>query len=119
MEGNIFAALAAAFICTTLVWLLRHLMLRPVRSGKNTVQTLVLRVYGSEPQLEDNIRGLIWLNNNGLIHCRIVILGYELDAETRFIAKAFQNDYRGITLIEDGEIGQWIRNWNCWNYPVQ
>lgn len=119
MEGSVISALAVAFICTTLVWILRHMMLRTVKTGKNTNQTLVLRVFNSEPRLEENIRGIIWLNDNGLIHCRVIILGYELDEETRFIAKAFEREYSGITLIEDGEIGQWIRNWNCWNYPVQ
>lgn len=119
MGDTLFTVLTAALICTILVWVLRQMMLTPVRCGRNTSQTLLLRINGSEPKLEENLCALIWLSDNGIIRYKLVIHGCDLDEETRFVAKCYANEYKGILFFEDGEIGQWIRNLNCWNYPEQ
>ncbi len=112
MTEHLFAALAAALICVLLLWILKGTVMSPVKAGKNTVQTHVLCLYGKEPGLERNMRGLLWLNDNGLLRCRIVIIGTELDQETYFIARAFAEDYSCVTFIENGEMPDWIRKTN-------
>ena len=110
MTGSLFLALAGAMICTALVLILRQLLLAPVKLGKNTEQMIILKVYGSEPKLEDALNSLIWLCQNSILNAELIIIGFELDEETAFVAKCFEQEHRNITLIQDGEISQWIRN---------
>ncbi|MBQ7895765.1 MAG: hypothetical protein IJ364_04300 [Oscillospiraceae bacterium] len=110
--GNVFIAAAAAIVCTILILLFREILLLPVKTGKNTSQIIFLQVFGSEPLLEKNLQSLIWLGENGIIRGSIVIHGCGLDEETLFIAKSYEQEYRGITFIQDGELNQWIRNLN-------
>lgn len=112
MTGKFLAALAAALVCTLLVWLLREMMLTPVKPGKNTRQYVFLTVNGREPALEHNVHSLLWLNDNGTLRSRIVIMGFDLDEETRLVAQALERDHSCITLIENGEMPEWIRKTN-------
>ena len=112
MTATILAALSAAMICTVILWVIRELMMSPVRCGKNTVQYIVLDVNGAEPALEDNLRSLIWLNENKTLRCAIIVHGIGLDEETKLTAQMMDADYECIHFIEDGEMPQWIRNLN-------
>lgn len=112
MTGNFLAALAAALVCMLLIWLLREMMLTPVKPGKNTRQYIFLTVNGSEPGLEHNVYGLLWLHDNRTLGGQIVIMGFDLDEETRLVAQALERDHSCITLIENGEMPEWIRKMN-------
>lgn len=112
MFGHFLAALAAVLVCAMLVWLLRQLMLTPVRAGKNTGQLLVLRVRGREPALENHVAGLLWLNDSGVLRCRILIQGIGLDEETRLVARALERDHSCVTFVENGETAEWISRMN-------
>ena len=101
MLEKILAVLAAALVCAAVLWLLRQMMLTPVRAGKNTTQELRLYVKGSEPALENNVAGLLWLNENGILRCRILIFGRALSAETRAVAQALERDHNYVTFIEN------------------
>ena len=108
MTAKLLCTLAAAAVCLLLVWIAGSLMLSPVKCGKNSRQMVLLLVQGREPALEHNVRGLLWLNDNGVLRCRIIILGNALDEETRFVARALAREHSCITLIEDGETPPWI-----------
>ncbi len=101
MFGKFLAALGAALICAALLWLLRQLLLTPVRPGKNTDQELRVTVNGPEPALENYAAGLLWLNDSGVLRCRIVIAGRDLDGETRQVARALARDHSCITFTEE------------------
>lgn len=103
MTGTLLTALAAALICALLYLLLCRLVLTPVRPGKNTRQQVLLEVSGPEPALEQNAAGLLWLNDNGILRCRIVIRGSGLDEETRLTALALERDHSCITFIDMGD----------------
>ena len=100
MFGKFLAALAAALVCAVLLWLLRQMMLTPVRAGKNTVQEMRLYVRGAESALENHVAGLLWLNDSGVLRCGIVIFGQALDEETRLVAQALERDHDCVTFIE-------------------
>ena len=110
MTAKLLCALAAAAVCLLLVWITGSLMLSPVKCGKNSRQMVLLLVQGREPALEHNVRGLLWLNDNGVLRCRIIIIimGEAMDEETRFVAQALAREHSCITLIEDGEKPPWI-----------
>ena len=112
MTAKLLCALAAAAVGLLLVWITGSLMLSPVKYGKNSRQMVLLLVEGREPALEHNVRGLLWLNDNGVLRCRIIIMGSAMDEETRFVARALAREPSCITLLEDGEIPQWIRKLN-------
>lgn len=112
MTAKLLCALAAAAVFLLVVWVIGSLMLTPVKVGKSSRQFILLLVQGHEPALEQNVRGLLWLNDNGILRCRIVIMGSALDKETCFVARALANEHSCITLVEDGEIPQWIRTTN-------
>jgi len=112
MTAHILAALSAAMICTVILWIVRELMMSPVRCGKNTRQCIVLEVSHREPALENQLRSLLWLNENKILRCAIIIHGIDLDDETRDLAKKMEADYDCIHLFENGDMPQWIRNLN-------
>ena len=112
MTAKLLCALAAAAVGLLLVWITGSLMLSPVKCGKNSCQMVLLLVEGREPALEHNVRGLLWLNDNGVLRSRIIIMGTAMDEETRFVARALAREHSCITLLEDGEIPQWIRKLN-------
>lgn len=113
MTAKLLCTLAAAAVCLLLVWIVGSLMLSPVKCGKNSRQMILLLVHGREPALEQNVRGLLWLNDNGILRCSILIMGSSMDEDTRFVARTLAKEHRCITLVEDGEIPQWIRTTNC------
>ena len=100
MLEKFLAALAATLVCAVLLFLLRQIMLTPVRSGKHTDQELRLIVHGAEPALENHVRGLLFLNDSGTLRCRILIFGRDLDERTRLVARALERDHHCVTFIE-------------------
>ena len=62
--------------------------------------------------VEQTLNGLLWLNDNGILRCRIIIIGTELDEETGFVARAMAEDHRCITFVENGELPEWMKT-NC------
>lgn len=113
MLGKTVIILVAALSCMLLLWILREFMLTPVKAGRNTQQMIFLSVRGREPALENNLGGLLWLHRNRILRCRIIVAGYDLDEETRFVAEAMERDFDCITFIENGELPEWIRKMNC------
>ena len=101
MLEKFLAAVAAALVCAMLLWLLRQMMLTPVRPGKHTDQEMRLDIAGGEPALEHHVAGLLWLNDSGVLRCRILIFGRDLDEETRLVAQALERDHPCVTFIEN------------------
>jgi len=110
MLGSFLTALAAALVCTVILWIIREMMICPVKSGRNTKQCILLEIKGREPALENHLTGLLWLAENKILKCNIIIHGLELDEETRQIIKTFEAKNESISFNENGEIPQWIRN---------
>ena len=44
-----------------LLWMLSGALLTPVRSGRDTRITLVVQAHGDAPELENLLRGALWL----------------------------------------------------------
>ena len=113
MTGSLFLTISAALVFTALIMMLRQLLLLPVRCGKNTESFYILKIFSSEPGLENNLRSLIWLRENSVLKAQIIILAIALDEQTKQVAEDYASNYKSITLIQDGEISQWIKNLSC------
>ena len=113
MFEHFLAAVAAMLVCALLLWTVQRLLMTPVKSGKNTAQQVVLSVRGKEPALENNVAGLLWLADCGVLRCRVLILGYDLDEETRAVARLLERDDSRVTFEERDKIPEWTSKTNC------
>ena len=112
MFSKFFIAVAAALVCAVLLWIVQRLLMTPVKSGKNTAQQVVLSVRGWEPALEQNVAGLLWLSDCGVLRCRILIVGYDLDEDTRDVARLLERDHSRVTFLEKEDVPEWISRMN-------
>ena len=98
-----FLAAAGALV---LCWLLRGVLLTPVRGGKNQELTMRLRVTGPAPELEYTVDGLLWLLSDGVLTGRIVLEDGGMDEETKEIARRLARD--------NGKVALWTKemDWN-------
>ena len=88
--------IAAAILL--ILWLLRGVMLTPVRHGKHQHMTIVLTVSGPAPELEQTVDGLLWLIHNGTLRADLVIRDAGMDQETRRAAEALAGGGSGVEL---------------------
>lgn len=102
MIERLVFALAIAAALAVLIWLLRGVMLMPVRKGENQSITLILRVTGKARELEHTVDGLAWLIQNGTIPAELILLDDGMDEETRSAAELLAADL-GISLHRPAE----------------
>lgn len=104
MREKALVILSACLACLALLWLIARIMQTPVRFGRSSTGYVLIIISGAEPRLEQTLNGLLWLNDNGILRCRIIVCGSELDEDTRFVASAMARNHRCITFIENGEL---------------
>ena len=94
-----FAAAAITALLFLLCWLLRGVMLTPVKTGSNTSLKIILAVTGTEPMLEQTVDSVLWLMENGTISGEIILHDCGMDTETAAVAEALVR--RGAVKIID------------------
>lgn len=94
---NIVIALLAALGLSLLLWLLRGVMLTPVRLGKHQQLALVLTVSGESPELEHTVDSLLWLVENGTLRGQLLLRDAGMDDETRRVAELLER--RGVIKL--------------------
>lgn len=104
MTENFVVGFAVASIIILLLWTLKGLLLTPVSRGKSTHIGLVIDIDGIEPKLEQTLKGLVWLRENGTLKTDIHLNLSNTDELTLHIARAYADNYSYITLSEHGEI---------------
>lgn len=104
MAENFVVGLAIASIIILLLWTIKGLLLTPVSRGRSTHIGLVIDVDGSEPKLEQTLKGLVWLRENGTLKTDIHLNVSSTDELTLHIARIYAANYSYITLSEHGEI---------------
>lgn len=109
MSVRFMVGVAACFAAMGFLWLIARIMQTTVKFGRSSRGYITVAVSGHEPRLEQTLGGLLWLNDNGILRCRIIIIGAELDEETRYVANAMANEHRCITFVEDGELPEWMK----------
>ena len=102
MIDRVALALAIAVALAVLIWLLRGVMLTPVRKGQNQNITMVLRVKGNAKELEHTVDGLAWLIQNGTVPAHLVLVDDGMDEETRRAAEMIVADL-GVPLCKPEE----------------
>ena len=90
-------AFAAAAALMTLLWLLRGVMLTPVRAGANERLSVVITVTGSAPELENTVDALLWLSQNGTLRAQVLVRDAGMEEETRRAAELLER--RGVVKL--------------------
>lgn len=111
--------IACAFIIAgtliLFVWLLRGMLLMPLAKGKHTKITVVVKVNGFEPFLEQTVSGLGWLESNGAMPGNVVIVDDGMDEETRAVAQRLAARRKGV-CFQRKDVPMWEKNEEQPNY---
>lgn len=91
----VLAALIAA-----LLWIMHGALLLPIRRGKSEDILITVSAQGDAPELEMQLRGLLWLKNNGIVPCSIQIVDAGLTPEALAAARCFAEN-QGIIISCD------------------
>ena len=83
-----------------LVWLAHAKLLLPIRVGACESIQIRICAFGDAPELEMQLRGLVWLRDNGLIPCSISVTDTGLTAEARAALHCFAEE-KHITVSEE------------------
>lgn len=103
MTLNFAVGFVIAAMLLLIIWALKGVLLTPVRTGDNTEIVIGLNLHGHEPALEQTLRGLLWLRENGTLKANIRIIAHEPDEETRHIARHYEAEYRYIYYTEEDQ----------------
>lgn len=115
MLFDIVCAFVIAGTLMLFVWLLRGMLLMPLAKGKHTVITVVVKVNGFEPFLEQTVSGLSWLESNGILPGNVVIVDDGMDEETRTVAQRLATRRKGV-CFQRKDVSLWERNEEQLNY---
>ena len=74
MTVKFLVSMAACFACLGILWLIARIMQTPVKFGRSSTGYMLINISGAEPRLEQTLNGLLWLNDNGILRCRIIIM---------------------------------------------
>ena len=97
MFWKILLAVVLSAAVWLLCWLLRGVLMTPVKPGRNVRIRILLTVSGPSPALEQTVDALLWLRANGTLQGEILLEDHGMDADTAEIAAALER--RGVIII--------------------
>ncbi|MDO4815324.1 MAG: hypothetical protein Q4A83_01805 [Bacillota bacterium] len=88
---------ALALLCTALIivlaWSFKGRLLMPVSIGGNTKITTSIEVTGSEPCLENTLKSIVWMHENGTLKASVVLNIDTDDPTVHHVAQAYALNY--------------------------
>lgn len=115
MLFDIFCVICIAGAVILFIWILRGMLLMPLKLGKNTRLMVLLQVKGVEPCLEQTVKGLDWLRSNGTLPGDIVIVDDGMDEETVDISQRLTNDLNGVRCWKKKDVSAWETKEHLYN----
>ena len=88
MEWQLLVVCAVSLGLLFLLWYVRGVLLTPIHLDKSVQGTVVLRIVGPAPSLEQTIDSLHWLQQNGTLPLEIQVIDAGMDEATRRVAAA-------------------------------
>ena len=92
-----------------LLWMLSGALLTPVHSGRDTRITLVVQAHGDAPELENLLRGTLWLRDSGTAAADILLVDCGLTEEAAALAERLARQCEDLKLCNTEEICQWMQ----------
>lgn len=87
--------LVSFLLCTAILsftWYIKSLLLRPLRTGDDIHVKISVHAAGSASELENVVKTLVWLSDNGTIPADIEIVNEGLDDRSEQVALALERD---------------------------
>ena len=103
----LIAGAAIAFIFGVL-WAVYGSLYTPVRFGRGTGVCTVVTARDSAEGLEQTLKGLVWLEENGIVVARILIVDCGLDEDGLALARLLAKRYANVVICQAEEVRQWI-----------
>jgi len=103
----VIAATAAAVILGT-IWAIYGALRTPVRCGRGCGVCMVVTAKGGAEGLEQTLKGLVWLEQNGIVVARILIVDCGMDDEGLTLVRLLAQKHANIVLTKPEEVMQWI-----------
>ena len=105
---QIAIAVAAAAVLFGVIWTVYGALRTPVRCGQGTGVHTVVSVRGSAEGLEQTLRGLVWLQQNGAVVGQIAIVDCGLDEEGRVLSRLAVKKHGNIVICRAEDLESWI-----------
>ena len=99
---------AAIFIIFGVVWLVFTNLHTPIRCGRGTNVHTIISVRDNAPDLEQTLKGLIWLQENDMVLGQILIVDCGMDEEGKALARIAAQKYNRLKLLTTEEVCAWI-----------
>ena len=105
---QIAIATAAAALILGIFWTVYGSLRTPVRCGRGTGVSTVVTARGSAEGLEQTLGGLVWLEENGIVVARILIVDCGMDEEGLALARLLTKKHANIVICQAEEVKRWI-----------
>jgi len=105
---QIAIAVSAAAIIFGVVWSLYGSLRTPVRCGRGCGISTVVTAKGCAEGLEQTLKGLVWLEENGIVVAQILIVDCGLDADGLILVRLLAKKHANISIAKPEEVQQWI-----------
>lgn len=102
--GEVVIAVLVVSAVIALIWTAVGIVLTPVRCGRGGSMCTVLRITGNFPELEQAVKGILWLKKSGIMDTEIIIADWGMDEETRQIAELMCEKYGKIVICDSKEL---------------
>ena len=99
---NLIIILGSLLLVGFLLWLLHAKLLLPIRGGACESIMITVFAHGDAPELEMQLRGLLWLRSNGVIPCAITVVDTGLTTEALAALRCFGADKAILVSDERG-----------------
>lgn len=87
-----------AILVVFIVWMIKGLLLTPVKCGEDTKLYISIHPKAEAPSLEHVLKGLLWLRENGTFAAEIQIITEDCGEGAYHIAEHFSDEYSFIRL---------------------
>jgi hypothetical protein len=101
--------LLAAILCGSVIGIIlivKSALYMPVPKTDGSEVFTVITARGGAEQLEQTVRGLLWLDKSGIMKSRIVLADCGLEERSRKIAELLAKDSDSVTVCLPDEIPQ-------------
>jgi len=105
---QVILAAAAAAVIFGIFWTVYGSLRTPVRCGRGTGVSTVVTARGSAEGLEQTLKGLVWLEENGIVVARILIVDCGMNEEGLALARLLTKRHANIVICQAEEVKQWI-----------
>ena len=105
---QILIVAATAAIGFGVFWSMYRSLRIPVRAGRGTGVSTVVTAQGSADGLEQTLKSLVWLEENGIVVARILIVDCGMDDEGLALARFLAKKHANIVISKPEEVQRWI-----------